>query len=104
MRSRDKVAVSALRSAIAALDNAEAVAVETQTGTESEHVAGAVAGLGVAEVARRELSTTEMTAVLEREIAERREAAEQAAHHGQDGHAERLRAEANVLQGYVNAT
>jgi len=77
MRSRDATAVSALRSAIAALDNAEVVAVETSVGTSSEHLAGAVAGLG---------------------------AADQAAHHGQQEQAELLRGEAQVLQRYVTAS
>jgi uncharacterized protein len=101
MRARDKIAVSALRSALAALDNAEAVAGETPTETSSAHVAGAVVGLGAAEVARRELSAADIAAVLEQEIAERLDAADQAVHHGQHEHAERLRAEAQILQPYL---
>src|SRR4051812_46902607 len=85
MRSRDTIAVSALRSAIAALDNAEAVAVETlaktSAATPSQHVAGAAVGVGAAEVARRELSPADVVAVLEREIAERLDAADQAVRH-----------------------
>ena len=104
MRVRDQVAVSALRSAIAALDNAEAVAVDAAGATSSGHVAGAAIGVGATEARRRELSRTDVAAVLAREIAERIDAAEQAAGHGQDGHADRLRAEARVLEGYVSGT
>lgn len=101
MRARDAVAVSALRSAIAALDNAEAVSVGAVPTTGSEHVAGTAVGLGAAEVPRRELTEGETTAVLEREIADRVAAAEQAEQHGATDHAARLRAEAAVLKRYV---
>ena len=47
MKARDAVAVTALRSAIAAIDNAEAVEVpgEPTAPVGSEHFAGAVPGL-----------------------------------------------------------
>jgi len=102
MRSRDAIAVSALRSAIAALDNAEAVAVDTTTATPSSRVAGAVVGLGATEAPRRELSPADVAAVLRREIAERIDAAEEATRLGQPDHAKRFRAEAHVLQRYVS--
>lgn len=72
---RDRTGAAALRSAIAALENAEAVPPEQGTAASSEHVAGAVAGLGAAEAARRVLDDAEERAIVERERAELLEAA-----------------------------
>ncbi|MBO0816776.1 MAG: hypothetical protein J2P30_16755, partial [Actinobacteria bacterium] len=49
--ARDLIAVSALRSALAAIDNAGAVPLSPgpAAGTSSPHVAGAAAGLGAGE-------------------------------------------------------
>ena len=56
LRDQDRPAVSALRSALAALDNAEAVQpAEGFRPEASEYFAGGVAGLGAAEVERRVL-------------------------------------------------
>ena len=56
VRAQDRPAVSALRSALAALDNAEAVQPGEGFQPEvSQHVAGGVAGLGAAEVERQVL-------------------------------------------------
>ena len=56
LRDQDRPAVSALRSALAALDNAEAVQPAAGLRPEaSEYIAGGVAGLGAAEVERRVL-------------------------------------------------
>ncbi len=98
MRSRDVRAASALRSALAAIDNAEAIPVsETRTtATTSPHFAGAAAGLGAAEAQRRSLTGRQICEVVEAEIAERVAAA--ANYEG--GHPEqasRLRREAQVL-------
>ena len=52
MKAREPDAVSALRTAIAAIDNAEAVpAPDERAATTSGHIAGARAGLGAAEAA-----------------------------------------------------
>lgn len=105
MRNRDTVAVSALHSAIAALDNAGALAAEVAPGPLSEHVAGARVGLGAGEAPRRELTQDDEDAILAREIAERRAADDddddETARHGVTDHAERLRAEAKVLERYT---
>jgi hypothetical protein len=54
MRERDRAAVSALRSAVAAIENAEAVPVhDGPTPTASADVAGAAVGLGATEAQRR---------------------------------------------------
>jgi uncharacterized protein YqeY len=96
-KNRDTVRVSALRSALSAIDNAETpdyVAVEAPS---SGTIVGGVAGLGAAEVARRELSDGEIRALLHNEIDERLSAADQ---YTAGDHAERasaLQAEAAVL-------
>jgi uncharacterized protein len=52
LRARDTIAVSAFRSALGAIGNAEAVepGVTAPAGSAGPHVAGAVSGLGAAEV------------------------------------------------------
>lgn len=74
MRARDKRTAGAMRTVIAALENAEAVPVES-TGTpvtSSEYVAGTGRGLGVGEAPRRALSPDEERALVAREVAELR--------------------------------
>lgn len=76
MRARDRQTVGAMRSVLAALENAEALPVtsdETATAT-SEHVAGAVTGLGAGDAPRRLLSADDERAVMGREVAELRSA------------------------------
>jgi uncharacterized protein YqeY len=102
MRGRDQVAVAALRSALAAIGNAEAVAAdqhapEAAPGDGSPHFAGAVAGLGATETARRSLSPADLNAIMQAEIGERERAADQYAASGFTDRAERLRREATVL-------
>jgi uncharacterized protein len=157
MKSRDRLAVTALRSALAAIDNAEAVdiattpraaggyppsvdaqpgeghpasadaqrgqgraaSVEAQPGegrpasaedpsagqqdpTEAGRIAGAAVGLGAAEVERRTLTPAETQAIVRGEVAERQTAAHAYERAGQPGHAERLRAEAEVLGAFLD--
>lgn len=105
MRARDAVAVSALRSALAALGNAEAVDVGPPAGptlATNAHVAGTTLGVGAAEVERRSLSEDEQRAVLQVEIDERLSAASQFDIAGRPDRAERLRAEATVLAGHLS--
>ena len=99
LRARDKIAASALRSALAAIDNASAVPAgpAPAAGTGGPHFAGAVAGLGAAEAQRRYLSEAETEQIVRTEVAERQAAAqtyERAGHRDQAG---RLRQEADVL-------
>lgn len=94
MRARDAVAVSALRSTLAALDNATAVPASGFLGPGSEHVAGAAVGVGAAEAPRRELTEAEALAVVRAEIAERLAAADT---YGPGPAADRLRAGADKL-------
>lgn len=83
MRAKDADAVSAIRQAVSALDQAEAVAATT-TNITSGPIAGAVAGLGAGDAPRRVLSEVEVLAVLERECAERAAAIEQLKSLGHD--------------------
>jgi uncharacterized protein YqeY len=100
MRARDATAVSALRSALAALDNAGAVdagAPGAPTVATHPRVAGTAVGIGAAEVERRELSDDEQRAVVQAEIDERLAAASQFDMGGHPERAVRLRAEAEAL-------
>ena len=101
MKSRDSVAVAALRSALAAIDNAEAVDPEVgaslASATGDAPVAKSAAGLGAGDVPRRELSEADEAAIVATEIAERRTAADEYARLGRADDAARLRTEADVL-------
>jgi hypothetical protein len=106
MRRRDTAAVAALRSALAAVANAEAVP-GAQAGPEAQgpatvvtspHVAGAAAGAGAAEVARRQLDAREVAAIVRAELATLQQAADHAAASGQAARAERLQAEVAALR------
>jgi uncharacterized protein len=98
LRRRDAIAVRALRSALSALGNAEAVApAAPAAGPSSAHLAGARAGLGAGEAPRRRLTAAQVEQIIQAEISERRSAADGYARAGQSGRARRLRAEADVL-------
>ena len=104
MRARDSVAVSALRSALAALDNAGAVPPGPAPAAASgPHFAGAAAGLGAGEVPRRGLAAGEAEQIVRAEIAEREAAAAgyEGAGHGEQ--ARRLRQEARILVSALDA-
>ena len=64
LKARDAGAVSALRSALGAIGNAEAVdpGPAQPAGAGSVHVAGAVAGLGAGEAGRRQLTEADVAA------------------------------------------
>ncbi|HTW15737.1 MAG TPA: hypothetical protein VMF51_11445 [Nocardioides sp.] len=95
---RDRTGAAALRSAIAALENAEAVPVEPGLAeASSEHVAGAVAGLGAGEAARRVLSDAEERAIVDRERAELLDAATSYDAAGDPATAEATRRAAELL-------
>jgi uncharacterized protein len=99
LRARDQVAVAALRTALSALANAEAVP-EPASATQpaaSAHVAGAATGLGAAEARRRQLSEAEAQRIISLEVRDRLSAAEQYDSAGHADRAARLRREAAVL-------
>jgi uncharacterized protein YqeY len=101
MKARDDVAVSALRSTLGAIDNAEAVVVPVDDTPTTGVIAGAVSGLGASDVPRRELSEERMFAIIRSEVAERRATAATFEAAGQGAHAQRLVAEADLLDGFL---
>lgn len=103
LKARDRVAITALRSALAAIDNAEASPAEQPSSglAENEHVAGAAVGLGAAEGRPRDLAEADVRAIVEQEVHERSYAANGYAHNGRDDLAQRLRSEAEVLSRYL---
>ncbi|MEU0071497.1 hypothetical protein ABZ027_18405 [Streptomyces sp. NPDC006332] len=96
MRARDKAAVSALRTTLAALDNAEAVPVD-EAELRGSALEQSPVGVGVTEAARRELSERGVVEVVCAEAAERLETAARMTAPAQADRAARLRAEAAVL-------
>lgn len=90
LRARDAAAITALRSALSAIDNAEAV--------EDNSPRTPRLGVGAGDVQRRVLSAPELLEIIRREIRERVQAADQYATLGQSAAAERLRAEVAVLK------
>jgi uncharacterized protein YqeY len=100
MKARDRAAVAALRSALSALENAEAI--KPDSGTEgSLAIEQLPIGAGATEADRRVLTPAEVTAIVRDEIAERETAADEYDRMGQLERAEGLRAEAAVLQAHL---
>jgi uncharacterized protein len=99
LRARDMIAVSALRSVLSAIGNAEAVdpGPAVAAGTAGPHFASAASGLGATEAARRGLSAAEVDGIVRAEVSERQRAARAYERSGHADQAERLRAEARVL-------
>jgi uncharacterized protein YqeY len=100
-KDRDDARVSALRSALSAIDNAETPDDVVLDAQSSETIAGGVVGLGAAEVARRELSDPQIRDLVHAEIDERLTAATDYTAGGHTERAARLRAEAAVLSGLL---
>ncbi|MCK9903428.1 hypothetical protein CC117_19740 [Parafrankia colletiae] len=104
MKARNRDAVTALRTTIAALDNAEAVAVEVpgqEQPPASGRIAGGREGLGVTEAERRELSADTVRAILRSQLSERVDEADRYDALGQAAAGDRLRREADALRKYV---
>lgn len=103
MKARRTEAVSALRTAIAVIDNAEAVNTPAQASvhTVSEHVAGARTGVGSTEAERRILSLDDVRALLQAQVDDRTGEADRYDTYGQRDAALRLRREADVLRQYL---
>jgi len=86
LKARDRVAATALRSALAAIENAEAVPARLTGGTGD-----------ATEVERRLLTEADVRSIVEQEVRERAVAGQEYERIGRDDLAERLRAEAEVL-------
>jgi uncharacterized protein len=100
LAARDMTAASALRSALAAIGNAEAVGIagdQAASRTTGAHFAGTTAGLGSAEAPRRVLSEAEIGQIVRAEISDRQAAARQYDALGRADRARRLRSEIAVL-------
>jgi uncharacterized protein len=102
MRAREAGTVAALRAAIAAIDNAEAVAApEESAPAASAHVAGARSGAGSAEAERRRLDGSEVAAILREQVADYGREADRYDALGQAAAARRLRDQSRVLARYL---
>ena len=99
LKNRDEIAVSALRSALGAIGNAEAPHVDavSPATSSSPYFASAAAGLGAGETQRRRLSGAEVDEIVRAEISERQAAAREYEQAGYAARAARLRSEAQVL-------
>jgi uncharacterized protein YqeY len=97
LRSRDMVAAAAIRSALGAIGNAEAVPPggSPVRPVGSQHIAGA--GLGAAEVPRRALTEDDVAAIVAAEVTERQSAADQYQRLGREDQAALLRREVAIL-------
>ena len=96
-KDRDTTRTSALRSALAAIDNAETPDGVQLDAPSSGTIAGGVVGLGAAEVARRQLSDEQIRELLRAEVDERLSAADEFTAGGQAERATTLWEEAGVL-------
>jgi uncharacterized protein YqeY len=96
-KARDTARVSALRSALSAIDNAETPDGAEVDAPSSGKIAGGVVGLGAAEVMRRDLSDEHIRELLRTEIDERLTAADDFTAGGHAQRATLLRSEAAAL-------
>ncbi|WP_093775658.1 hypothetical protein [Streptomyces sp. yr375] len=101
MRARDKVAVSALRATLAALDNAEAVPVD-EAELRGVALEQSPVGAGATEAVRCELSESGVVDVVRAEAAERLEVAAQLTAPAHADRAARLREEAAILLRFLD--
>jgi hypothetical protein len=105
MKAQRRDEMAALRTLIAAIDNAESVdeASVSPPPSPGERVAGAVRGLGAADTARRSLSEREVQRIIEAELWERDAQAERLTLLGRADDASRPRIEADVIARYRTA-
>jgi uncharacterized protein YqeY len=101
MKAREKPAVAAMRAALSVIDNAEAADVSAAPPVEAGQIAGGVAGLGAGEVARQQLSDSELVALLQAEVERWESTARDADSLGRTDDAEQLRAEIAALRPFL---
>jgi uncharacterized protein YqeY len=101
MLGRDHAVVSMYRETLAAIDNAEAPAVERGPAAAKGAIAGALVGLRAGDAPRIALAPKDVRLIVERELGERREAAAAYETHGKPDEAERLRRQADILQSLI---
>lgn len=102
MKARDTAAVAALRSTLGAIDNAEAVAPAAGPAPDESPIAGASVGVGSSEVARRELSEADVTAIVADEVRGLRAAAAEYTAAGRPEHAADVAHQATLLERFVD--
>jgi hypothetical protein len=101
MKAQQRDEMAALRTLIAAIDNAESVDdAPPAPPSSSEHIARAVRGLRGAESVRRSLSERDLQRIIEAELWERDAQAERLDLLGRVDDASRLRREADVIARY----
>jgi uncharacterized protein len=94
--------VPAARTAIAAIDNAEAIATtDTQRPVTSLDIAGASSGVGSTEATRQPLSSGELRDIVREQITEYASEADRYDALGQPDTAQRLRHRARILAAHV---
>ncbi len=102
--ARDNIAVAAIRSAMSAIDNAEAVDASRAPAPKGGTSADIRLGVGAGEAARRELSDQDVLEIVRAEVSERTAVAVEYERLGRVDEASRLRAEANTLASILEAT
>jgi len=103
VKARDKVATAAVRSALGAIDNAQAADPSAAPPQQPGRIAGGVAGLAAGEVPRRELSDAEAAGIVRAQIREWEAAAADYQRAGRSDSAARLRAESAFLARLLDA-
>jgi uncharacterized protein YqeY len=102
MKDRDRIAVNAIRSALSAIDNAEAVDASFAPPAEPGTIAGGVRGLAAGEVLRRTLTERDVREIMQDVIADRQAAAAQYDELKRHDDADRLRGEGSVLARFLD--
>jgi uncharacterized protein len=97
LRARRAYAIAVIRETLAAIEHAEAVDASAAPPAQPGMIAGGVPGLGAGEVPRRILRVEEVTAIVEREIEDRRAAAATYSALGRVDEAETLQLQIAVL-------
>lgn len=101
MKSADRIAIAALRSALASIENAEAIDVPGSSGGRGLAIEQSPAGVGAAEATRRMLTEAQVEQIVRTEVAEREAAAAAYDRAGRPERAARLRGEAGVLSRHL---
>ena len=102
LKAQESDAVAALRTTIAAIDNAEAVAApDASAPVTNARIAGARTGVGSTEAVRRQLGGSQLHAILRDQITDRTREADRYDALGQAEAAQRLRHQAAVLEAYL---
>ena len=104
MRARDRDAVRALRSLLAAIDNAGAIEVEHEpTAGGSSPIAGATAGAGSSEARRHEVDAAGLEQLVAEHLAELRQAGERYERMGEPERAAAAGRELAALERLIRA-